>query len=83
MKRKTASPKFREWLRPKGRISDMADHFGITPGAVDQWKKKIPMERIHEVSRLTGISLSDLRPDKVAVLQRKPKDQPKVTEAAE
>jgi DNA-binding transcriptional regulator YdaS (Cro superfamily) len=34
----------------------------ITPQAVSQWKK-IPAERAHLTSELTGISLHDLRPD--------------------
>lgn len=34
----------------------------ITPGALSQWRK-VPAERVGEVSRETGISPQALRPD--------------------
>lgn len=34
----------------------------ITPGALSQWRK-VPAERVGEVSRATGIPPHELRPD--------------------
>ena len=35
---------------------------GITPQAVSQWKK-VPVARVLDVERVTGVSRHDLRPD--------------------
>lgn len=35
---------------------------GITPQAVSQWRR-VPVERVLEVERVTGIPRSELRPD--------------------
>jgi len=35
---------------------------GITPQAISQWKK-VPVERVLDVERVTGVSRHDLRPD--------------------
>jgi DNA-binding transcriptional regulator YdaS (Cro superfamily) len=58
-----SSPKLRAYLAKRGNVSMLAKRLGISPGAVDQWKKKLPMGRLHEVSRITRIPLKELRPD--------------------
>jgi DNA-binding transcriptional regulator YdaS (Cro superfamily) len=52
-----------EYLKAeRGRASNLAAGLGITPGALVHWKR-VPAERVCEVSRLTGISKKELRPD--------------------
>lgn len=46
--------------------SALARFLNITPSAVLQWDK-IPAERLGEVSRVTGISPQELRPDIFAI----------------
>jgi hypothetical protein len=41
----------------------LAQQLGITRGAVTQWSDRIPAERVGEISRLTGLAPSVLRPD--------------------
>lgn len=43
----------------------LAEQLGVTPQAVQQWKKnnKVPAERVISVERLTGVSRHDIRPD--------------------
>ena len=43
----------------------LADLLGVTPQAVQQWKKnnKVPAERVISIERLTGVSRHDIRPD--------------------
>ena len=43
----------------------LAEKIGVTPQAVQQWKKnnKVPAERVISVERLTGVSRHDIRPD--------------------
>lgn len=41
----------------------LAQKLGITRGAVTQWANRIPAERVGEISRLTGLAPSVLRPD--------------------
>lgn len=43
-------------------IAELARGLGITRGAVSQWKR-VPAERVGQVSQLTGISPNILRPD--------------------
>jgi len=51
------------WLNAKrGRGTELATALNITPGAISQWKH-VPAERVLEVSRITGISVHDLRPE--------------------
>ena len=54
------------------RITDLgitqdqiAELFGITQGAVSKWfsRRRIPAERVLQVSELTGLSPNELRPD--------------------
>ena len=43
----------------------LAGKLGITRQAVNQWKRKgqIPVERVREIERITGIPRVELRPD--------------------
>ncbi|WP_024873117.1 transcriptional regulator [Tolumonas lignilytica] len=43
----------------------LAEMLGVTPQAVQQWKKsnKVPAERVISVERITGVSRHDIRPD--------------------
>ncbi len=43
-------------------IAALARGLGITRGAVAQWER-VPAERVVQVSKLTGLSCSVLRPD--------------------
>lgn len=43
-------------------MARVATGLGITRGAVAQWRK-VPAERVAEVSALTGIPKHELRPD--------------------
>jgi DNA-binding transcriptional regulator YdaS (Cro superfamily) len=56
--------KFTEWLSAeRGRVTKLALALNITHGAVSQWRKQIPAERLGDVSRATGIPREVLRPD--------------------
>ena len=46
---------FNDWLdSERGRVAMVAEHFGITSGAVSQWKDEgVPVGRILDVSLLT------------------------------
>lgn len=48
-----------------GTLGATGDAFGLTAQAVMKWKSKgrIPLERVPDVERLTGISRHELRPD--------------------
>jgi DNA-binding transcriptional regulator YdaS (Cro superfamily) len=46
----------------RGRRFELAKALGITPSALSQWKR-VPIDHVHDVSRVTGIAASDLRPD--------------------
>ena len=48
--------------RAKIRGSELARGLGITHGAVSQWDQ-VPMNRVLDVERLTGIPRHELRPD--------------------
>ena len=55
--------KLTEYLKAShGRSIALAAALGITPGAVSQWDR-VPIERVADVSRITGIPREDLRPD--------------------
>lgn len=45
-----------------GRRKQLALALGITPGAVSQWEK-VPVERLDEIERLTGIPRHELCPE--------------------
>lgn len=46
----------------RGRRVQLARALGIAPSAISMWDR-VPSDRVGEVSRITGISASDLRPD--------------------
>ncbi len=49
--------------KPKGWTQQrLADELGIKQGAVSQWGK-VPVARVRDVARLTGIKPEKLRPD--------------------
>lgn len=45
-----------------GGVVALSKSLGLSRGAVSQWSK-VPIERVSEVSRLTGIPREHLRPD--------------------
>lgn len=45
-----------------GSASELARQLGITRAAIPQWKQ-IPVRRVLEIERITGISRHELRPD--------------------
>ena len=49
-------------LRKLGGVQKTANALGITRFAIYQWDK-IPLERVKQLSELTGISRARLRPD--------------------
>jgi DNA-binding transcriptional regulator YdaS (Cro superfamily) len=49
-------------LRNNVNRSDIAKALGITTQAISQWKR-VPAERVSQVSEATGIPVQDLRPD--------------------
>lgn len=51
-----------EALSAAGGATPMARELNITPQAVSQWKR-VPIEHVSAVSRLTGIPRERLRPD--------------------
>ena len=53
----------RYFAAERGRKLKLAKALGITHGAVSQWDD-VPIERVHDVSRLTGIPAHELRPDR-------------------
>lgn len=46
----------------RGRLTELARAISVTPGAIAQWKR-VPAERLREVSEATGLSRETLRPD--------------------
>lgn len=45
-----------------GSASELARRLGITPAAVLQWDE-IPIRRVPDVERISGVSRHELRPD--------------------
>lgn len=43
-------------------ITELAKELGIEPASVSGWRR-IPAERVSEVSRITGVPRAELRPD--------------------
>jgi DNA-binding transcriptional regulator YdaS (Cro superfamily) len=44
------------------RRSELAAHLGITAQAISQWRQ-IPVSRVLDVERVTGVPREELRPD--------------------
>jgi DNA-binding transcriptional regulator YdaS (Cro superfamily) len=59
--------KLTEWLdADRGRLTAMAAAFGLTSGAISQWRENgVPVARMKAVRELTGgaVSLDDMVPD--------------------
>ncbi|MCK1430882.1 helix-turn-helix domain-containing protein [Bradyrhizobium sp. 87] len=49
-------------LKAMGTAEKLATELRITPQAVSQWEK-VPLTRVFDVERATGISRHQLRPD--------------------
>jgi DNA-binding transcriptional regulator YdaS (Cro superfamily) len=45
-----------------GGLAQLAAELGIARQAIYQWKR-IPVDRVVEIERLTGVSRTELRPD--------------------
>lgn len=67
-------PLFQILLRNRGlRLIDVARRVGVDKATVTRWaRKEIPVDRIEEVSRATGIPVTDLRPDLAVVFAPAP-----------
>jgi len=49
-------------IQVAGTGERLAADLGITPQAISQWEK-VPLNRVLDVERVTGIPRSELRPD--------------------
>lgn len=49
-------------IKAAGGASELARKLSISRAAVAQWKH-IPIQRVSEIEKITGISRHDLRPD--------------------
>jgi DNA-binding transcriptional regulator YdaS (Cro superfamily) len=49
-------------VRDRMSLARLAREIGVTRGAVAQWKR-VPAERLGQVSQVTGIPMKQLRPD--------------------
>ena len=58
----TDDPGLQRALDAAGTQAALADALGITSGAISQWDK-IPLSRVLEVERVTGVPRYVLRPD--------------------
>lgn len=45
-----------------GTAGELAEKIGVSPQALSQWRR-IPVGRVLDIERITGISRHDLRPD--------------------
>jgi len=56
-----------DWLDNEvGRSARLANHFGVTPSAVTQWRSNgVPVERMKAVRDLTGgeVSIEEMLPE--------------------
>lgn len=52
----------RKAILAAGSQTALADALGITQSAIAQWDK-VPVQRVHQVESLTGVSRYELRPD--------------------
>lgn len=51
-----------------GGVTKLAKAIGVTRSAVSQWDA-IPMDRVFEVARVTGVPAHELRPDLIPAPQ--------------
>jgi DNA-binding transcriptional regulator YdaS (Cro superfamily) len=60
-------------IRAAGTITGLAEHLGLTKGAIWQWRKSgIPADRVADVAAVTGIPAAELRPDLARVFASEP-----------
>lgn len=52
----------KEIAEPVGGVVALSLGLGLSRGAVSQWEK-VPVERVKDVSRLTGFPREQIRPD--------------------
>jgi len=45
-----------------GGLTEVGRVFGITPQAIYKWEI-VPLDRVHEVALVSGLSIHELRPD--------------------
>lgn len=55
-------------LEIAGGPTKLANALGIKPPAVSQWDQ-VPLERVTDVAKLTGIPAAELRPDLAAIFE--------------
>ena len=55
--------KLSTWIKAeRGRLSKLAAHLTITPGAITQWTN-VPTDKLVAIETFTGIPRQELRPD--------------------
>jgi len=47
----------------RGRRYKLAVELKISPSAISMWNGKVPLDRLSDVSKITGIPMQELRPD--------------------
>ena len=50
-------------IRKAGGYAQVAKALGVRRQTVYKWRERLPLERIPEIERVTGLSRHDLRPD--------------------
>jgi len=62
--------KFTDWLdAERGRVTLLAQHFGVTLGAISQWRTNgVPLDRMKAVRDFSGaaVSLDEMVPDPIS-----------------
>lgn len=59
----TTSP-LTEYMRANAlTVRDLADRFGVERTTIWRWQQRVPLDRVAEVARVTGIPVHDIRPD--------------------
>ncbi len=78
-KYKLTAMNLQTWLDDAvGRNAQMAQHFGVTPGAISQWRNNgVPHKRMKAVRSFTGgaVSLDDMLPDANTTTTTKPTEE--------
>jgi DNA-binding transcriptional regulator YdaS (Cro superfamily) len=63
------------YLEKRGATMRLAEKLGVSPSTVLRWgQRRVPAERLPEVSRATGIPARVLRPDLAQAMKRKRRD---------
>ena len=61
-KRKSRSGALEAVLQETGTLAKLAKQLGISRAAISQWQE-VPVHRVLEVEKITGVSRYQLRPD--------------------